>query len=618
MAFWNAGKLWPSWNLSLYLAIVLQLIISCGSSPEMNVDSHLNWSQSRPNNPNYAYLEEKDLEDTFYLGMSVTATDGFNSNALNMMVQPIAVKLFLEEQKKLKVKSQSNDGTLETLLSFDVKRQQNYWEIDFASSGNDMEFNQLVQSVGGIHTVMDQKGKWISQKPPKVLAIAQDPDTVVIDMRYTVEQVMLETDSLGQTRMIVVSEKVGKVRVRMWLKRLKSAPSFSDTRTVGQGKKINIGYFGSNFMTDPEKEDFIPIQRFAGIDPIEGKKVSFYLKNFPDQYVEVAKKAVTSWNEAFGFEALEAKIAPAHIDVGDPRYMVIKWFDGTDQGLRWAGVAKMITMPDTGAVVGGGIYIQGDTRVDTYKKIHQYSQLAADSVKLSGSLGGLSFISELGENPAIPFLTNIEANFEQYMQDYYLETIAHEIGHVLGLRHNFKGSTQLDTLGHSASVMDYLPRAERSDYIGPGMYDIAAIRWGYFGTTPDFELPFCTDEDLWTVWDCSQGDHGDPVNYVVKGLINSSDFLANSSVPVTEHSIFASVSGVIENAYKMWILRDQMPWDQKLKLEKELPKAYSYLREVKPSLALSSQDQDVAAKNIEIMRYFVNQKEEMLRKEERI
>ena len=199
------------------------------------------------------------------------------------------------------------------------------------------------------------------------------------------------------------------------------------------------------------------------------------------------------------------------------------------------------------------------------------------------------------------------------MEEYYLETIAHEVGHVLGLRYNFKGSTQLDAMGHSASVMDYLPRGERSNYEGPGVYDIAAIRWGYFGESPREELPFCTDEDLWTVWNCSQGEYGDSVDYTLRALVDSSDLLANSSVPVTDYSVFASISGVIENAFKMWSLRDQMPMDQKIKFEAELPKAYSYLKQAQPSLSLSPRDQAVAAKNIEIMKGFVKQKEDMLK-----
>ncbi|NRA46647.1 MAG: hypothetical protein HRU09_16995 [Oligoflexales bacterium] len=279
MAFWSAGRASETLGLSLTVVFIWSFFTSCGS-PDSKVNSSLEWSQSRPNDPNYAYLHQEDLEDTFYLGMSVTATSGFDSNALNMMVQPIAVNLFLEQQDqqtRLRVKSKNEKGLFETLLSFDVAPNKKYWEIDFASSGNDVEFNQLVQSVGGVYTAMDQKGRWISQGPPRVLSISQDPDTVVIDLQYTVKQVMVETDATGKVQVVPVSEKPGKVTVRMWLKRQKSAPSFSDFRTVGQEKKQSIGYFGSSFVPDPAKEDMTPIQRFAGVDMAKGKKVTFYL-----------------------------------------------------------------------------------------------------------------------------------------------------------------------------------------------------------------------------------------------------------------------------------------------------------------------------------------------------
>ncbi len=76
-------------------------------------------------------------------------------------------------------------------------------------------------------------------------------------------------------------------------------------------------------------------------------------------------------------------------------------------------------------------------------------------------------------------------------------TLIHEIGHTLGLRHNFKASTDKDNffnkeevkelygldiqehnLPTTSSVMDYV-RVEQSKLIYPGHYDIAAIRYGY-------------------------------------------------------------------------------------------------------------------------------------------
>ena len=110
------------------------------------------------------------------------------------------------------------------------------------------------------------------------------------------------------------------------------------------------------------------------------------------------------------------------------------------------------------------------------------------------------------------------------------EVVMHEVGHTLGLRHNFKASTgvtweQTQDLawtqlhGLSISVMDYLPlnvvsgRAAdaKVDYFTPhiGAYDVMAIKYGYtelpdeaegmpheaLTTLADANLLFATDED---------------------------------------------------------------------------------------------------------------------------
>src|SRR4051812_22287970 len=70
---------------------------------------------------------------------------------------------------------------------------------------------------------------------------------------------------------------------------------------------------------------------------------------------------------------------------------------------------------------------------------------------------------------------------------------AHEVGHTLGLAHNYIASTY-----ERGSVMDYPPPRVRLDRagnielsqaygIGPGDYDVWAIRWGYGAFPPATE-----------------------------------------------------------------------------------------------------------------------------------
>jgi hypothetical protein len=88
--------------------------------------------------------------------------------------------------------------------------------------------------------------------------------------------------------------------------------------------------------------------------------------------------------------------------------------------------------------------------------------------------------------------------YMQYMEGYITEMVAHELGHNLGLRHNFKGNLgayESNEKGSvSRSIMEYLGRAYRhkSDL---GLYDKMAIAYGYKGIRPKHKDWFCTDED---------------------------------------------------------------------------------------------------------------------------
>ncbi len=128
-----------------------------------------------------------------------------------------------------------------------------------------------------------------------------------------------------------------------------------------------------------------------------------------------------------------------------------------------------------------------------------------------------------------------EAWPEELVGQFVKETIMHEVGHTLGLRHNFKGSawqpldaanpadsTQAPPVVLSASVMDYNPLnivvgdGVQGNYLNTtlGPYDYWAIEYGYTPLAGDAKtiadslaaiasraaepgLEYATDEDVW-------------------------------------------------------------------------------------------------------------------------
>ena len=109
---------------------------------------------------------------------------------------------------------------------------------------------------------------------------------------------------------------------------------------------------------------------------------------------------------------------------------------------------------------------------------------------------------------------------QEYVCAGLTDVAMHEVGHTLGLRHNFRGSfafnwlDERETQQPSASVMDYNAYVWRNESVPeqlpflkePGLYDIWAIRYGYgiadaealraIADEEDAAYAFCTDDDL--------------------------------------------------------------------------------------------------------------------------
>lgn len=141
------------------------------------------------------------------------------------------------------------------------------------------------------------------------------------------------------------------------------------------------------------------------------------------------------------------------------------------------------------------------------------TQLAQTGVKLNSCEYVEGLVNQMTMNyDFISSLGTMKMSKEAYVHEVLANTICHEIGHCLGLRHNFVGSQNLtaeqlcddyitEEQGTTASVMDYvganlyalLKGTGRLFNSKIGAYDEWAIQYGYSDSganTPEGEKPF--------------------------------------------------------------------------------------------------------------------------------
>lgn len=313
------------------------------------------------------------------------------------------------------------------------------------------------------------------------------------------------------------------------------------------------------------------------------KPIVFYLENtIPEAYRPYIKEGVEAWNKAFeaaGFKnAIVAVDQPddPDFDPEDARYSTIRWVPSVTAVFA---MGPSDVDPRSGEILNADIlFTEGWVRA-----------LTGEYDLLTDVQSPLDFLTREAEALRLAFLLNPRAAGRlcafgtgllphllvwrlalqaqgvvgpdgevplEYVGAALREITMHEVGHALGLRHNFKASAAIPYLklhdenytrryGVSASVMDYNPpnvspdpRRQGEYYsstVGP--YDVWAIQYGYMpvpGETLEAPHPrlraiaeehfqrehlYGTDEDAWlypyaldpltNMWDL--GD--DPIAY---------------------------------------------------------------------------------------------------------